>query len=192
MSLKQRAHRLIHSRHMLWGVGLASFLESLVVPIPLETVLIPAMQLNRQRLWALAGAALLGCVIGAGVGYGAGRFLFQAVGEFLINNFSSQGQYEEIQQQLNEHGFWFVLTIGVTPVPFQIAMLAAGAVSYSFPLFLLATAISRSIRYFGLALLVWFFGNKAMELMQRYKLAAAALITALVVLTWWLAYMLQG
>jgi len=33
---KRWAIRLIYSRHALWGLGIPSFLESILVPIPLE------------------------------------------------------------------------------------------------------------------------------------------------------------
>lgn len=192
MNLKERAWRLINSRHMLWGLGVASFFEAILIPIPLEAVLIPAMQANRRRIWALATAALAGCVLGAVVGYGVGHFLFEAVGQNLIDWFSSPEQYEQIREQMNRRGFWFVISIGVTPVPFQIAMLAAGATSYSIPLFLLATGLARAFRYYGLALLVWKFGDRAEELFKQHKLRSAIVISLVVVLLWWLSSQIAG
>lgn len=186
MNLKDRAWRLINSRHMLWGLGVASFLEAILIPIPLEAVLIPAMQANRQRIWALATAALIGCVAGAIVGYAVGYFLFEAVGQTLVDWLSSPEQYEQIREQMNRRGFWFVLSIGVIPVPFQVAMLAAGATAYSIPLFLLATGLARALRYYGLALLVWKFGDRAEELFKQHKLMSVIVISLVVVLLWWL------
>jgi len=190
LSLKDRAWKIVNSRHLLWGVCLASFLESIIVPIPLETVLIPAMQIHRRRLWQLAIFALIGCLAGSAVGYGVGYFLFEAFGQMLIDFFGSPEQYDQIRQQMNRQGFWFILSIGVAPVPFQIAMFAAGATSYSFPLFLLATSIARAIRYFGLGLLVWKFGDQAEGLFRNHKLAASLSATVVVVLIWFASNML--
>lgn len=61
-----------------------------------------------------------------------------------------------------------VLGIGIVPVPFQVAMLAAGASGYPFPLFMLAAMLGRGVRYFGLAVLVALVGNPATSLWQRY------------------------
>lgn len=74
--IKQRVKKLIHSKHMLAGIGLASFLESTIVPIPLEALLIPLMQKGREQLWLIATIITLGCLIGALVGYSIGYFLF--------------------------------------------------------------------------------------------------------------------
>ncbi len=172
---------------MLWSVTLASFLESTVVPIPLEAVLIPLMQAKREKLWWIALMATLGCIIGAVVGYAIGYYLFQFFEDTLVTWLSNPEQLETIKQQLNNRGFWYVLSLGVVPVPFQLAMLAAGAVSFSLPLFLLATAIARSIRYFGLALLVQLAGNQAETIFKRYKIQTVVVITLIVIVVWWLA-----
>jgi len=76
---------------------------------------------------------------------------------------------------MEKNGFWFIFSTGVTPVPLQIAMLAAGVSQYSLALYMLAVTISRIIRYFGLALLVYLFGNKTEELVRKYKWQAALL-----------------
>ncbi len=45
--------RINGSRHMLWFLGVVSFLETIIVPIPIEVVLIPLMALNRDRIWRI-------------------------------------------------------------------------------------------------------------------------------------------
>ena len=90
---------------------------------------------------------------------------------------------------MQNQGFWFVMTLGIAPIPFQVAMLAAGATQYSLPLFLLATVIARAIRYFGLAVVVYYAGDKAEQLIKRYKMKAVFVITLVVVLLWWLSNM---
>lgn len=97
-------------------------------------------------------------------------------------------QFEEAARLLRQEGFWFVFSVGVTPVPFQIAMVSAGAASYSLPGFLAATALSRSIRYFGLAVLVRLFGDAAERLYNKHRVVVGAAATAAVVLVWvWMA-----
>lgn len=178
--LRRFGHRLVHSRHALWGLTLASFLESTVVPIPLEALLIPLMQARRQQLFLLAALALLGCLLGASVGYGAGLWLFDAFGDQLLEWFANPEQFERARTAMADHGFWFVLSVGVTPVPFQTAMLVAGATGYSFALFMLASALARGLRYFGLALLVYWAGDQAETLFRRHTrwVAVAALVLA--------------
>lgn len=191
MGIRDRLEKLIKSEHLVSGTFFASFAESTVVPIPLETVLIPAMQANRQRLWSLAGSALAGCILGAVVGYGIGYWFFGILGQHLISLVGDPGQYRDAVVQIRRNGFWFVLSVGVIPIPFQIAMLAAGATHYSLAGYLAATLISRGIRYYGLGLLVWKYGNKTWELFQRHKKSGVAIITTIVIAAWMIAWLMK-
>ncbi|MBE0457776.1 VTT domain-containing protein [Pseudoalteromonas sp. KG3] len=188
--LKQKTRQLIDSKHMLTSITAASFLESTIVPIPLEAVLVPLMQARRDKLWLIALMATIGCVIGALFGYALGYYLFDAVGDWVINSFSSPAQFEQVTEQMQQQGFWFVITLGIVPIPFQIAMLAAGATKYSLLMFLIATTIARSIRYFGLALVVYFAGNQAERIIKKHKTKAMLGLTILVLLIWWLTTLL--
>ncbi|MFD1383862.1 YqaA family protein [Rhodanobacter aciditrophus] len=169
---------------MLPAIMVASFLESTVVPIPLEAVMVPLMQASREKLWLIALMATLGCLIGALAGYGLGYFLFDLVGDWVIETFSNPEQFEMVKSKMESQGFWFVLTLGIVPIPFQIAMLAAGATQYSIIGFLAATVIARSIRYFGLASVVYFAGNKAEDLIKQHKTKSMVMLTLLVLGAW--------
>lgn len=182
--IKRLAIRLIYSRHAFWGLGIASFLESILIPIPLEAVLIPLMQARRRQIFLLSTIALLGCLAGATVGYFVGYFVFDAIGQQLVEMVSTPEQFEHVRMRMEEDGFWFILSVGVIPIPFQIAMLAAGATSYSFFLFMLASALSRALRYYGLGLLVLIAGNHAQAIFERHKVAAAIVITIVVLVVW--------
>lgn len=154
------------------------------MPIPLEAILIPLMQARREKLWAISAMALLGCGIGAALGYALGFFVFDLLGDQLIAMLSTPEQFESIRQQIHLHGFWYVLSVGIMPIPFQIAMLAAGATGYAFLLYMLATILSRGIRYFGLGLLVCLFGNQAQNIFEEHKIGASIFITVLIGLIW--------
>ncbi|MBC2605066.1 YqaA family protein [Pelagicoccus albus] len=182
--LAAKVSKLVDSKHMFWGIGLASFLESTLVPIPLETILIPLMQSRREKLLWIALAVLIGCLLGAIFGYAIGYYLYESIGTQVVNLFSSAEEFESLRDRMNNGGFGFVFSVGVTPVPFQIAMLAAGATKFSLLTFLAASALSRGIRYFGLAILVYFFGNQAEEIYEKNKVAVGVALLALVIIFW--------
>ena len=154
------------------------------MPIPLEAVLVPLMQARRDKLWLIALMATVGCIVGALFGYALGYYLFDAVGDWIISTFSNPEQFEIIKQKMQNQGFWFVLTLGIVPIPFQIAMLAAGATKYSLTLFLIAAIIARAIRYFGLAILVYYAGDKAEYMLRKHKVKALIILTVTVLLAW--------
>jgi len=129
--------------------------------------------------------ALAGCILGAVAGYTIGYFIFDVIGDQIVSLISTQEQFDHVKQQMQQNGFWFVLTVGIAPIPFQIAMLAAGTLKYSLPLFLVATTLARSVRYYGLALLVYWIGNRAQEFYERHKKSSAIILIILFCIFWY-------
>lgn len=170
---QQWFERINGSSHMLWFLAVVSFLETLVVPIPIEVVLIPLMAVNRDRIWRLATVTTLGCLAGALVGYGVGMGLYQSVGTWFIETMGMQAGYHSFQTAFDQHGFVAIVALGILPIPFQIAMITAGASGYPVYLFVLAALLARGVRYFGLAWLIWRFGKRAEDIWRRHALAAS-------------------
>ena len=158
---------------MLWWLFWASFAETLVVPIPIELVLIPFMLANRHRLWLTAGVVTAGCLCASVLGYGLGAWFFETLGRHLVDWFQWSDALARFRAQFELYGFWAIVAVGVTPVPFQVAMLAAGVAGYALTAFVLAALLARGLRYFGLALLVHAFGDRAESLWRRHRGRAA-------------------
>lgn len=165
--------RINGSRHMMWFLGVVSFLETIIVPIPIEVVLIPLMALNRDRIWRLAAVTTLGCLVAALVGYGVGMALYQSVGTWFIETMGMESGYQSFQAFFDQYGFVAILALGVVPVPFQIAMITAGVSGYPIYLFVLAALIARGIRYYGLAWLILRFGRHAEVIWRRHAVTAS-------------------
>ncbi|MFP4517665.1 MAG: YqaA family protein [Desulfovibrionales bacterium] len=175
------------SEHALWLLFALSFLETIIIPIPIELVLIPFMVTNRHRLWRTAGYVTAGCLAASVFGYGVGYFLFETIGTWALDTFGWQQGYVTFQVLFDRHGFFAILAIGVIPVPFQAAMLTAGVAGYPVWKFVLAATIARGIRYYGLAALVAIFAEKAHSIWKRHKVAASLILMAIVVCVWLLS-----
>ncbi|MCG9678283.1 VTT domain-containing protein [Vibrio sp. Isolate24] len=186
-NLKRKTKDLIESKNILGGVFTASFLESTIVPIPLEALLIPLLQKRRDKLWQVALMATMGCITGALLGYALGYYTFELLRDWIVTHWITEEKLDTVMLRMKTEGFWFVMTLGVAPIPFQIAMLAAGATQFSLLLFLLATGLSRAIRYFGIALVVYIAGDKAEKLIKKYKLATLGLITSVLLAAWYIS-----
>jgi uncharacterized membrane protein YdjX (TVP38/TMEM64 family) len=98
--------------------------------------------------------------------------LFDVFNDLIMKYIATEQQFEKFQNQMDKQGFWFIFSTGVTPIPLQIAMLIAGLSKYSLALYMLAVTSSRMLRYFGLAVLVYYFGDKTEKLIRKYKWTA--------------------
>ena len=165
--------RLGNSRRALWTLFVASIAETLLVPIPIELILIPYMLANRARIFLTASVVLAGNIAAALVGYTIGYFAFNSFGLSLIESMGWGESFSEFQTLFAQYGFWAVVAIGVIPIPFQIAMLVAGAAKYPILMFVIASMVARGLRYYGLAVLVYAVGDKAVDFWRRHKISAS-------------------
>lgn len=172
-----------HSKHTDWVLTGASFAETIIVPIPMELILIPYMIRRRERIWWTATIVLLGCLAAAMVGYAIGALFMQSIGNWAIESFGWQQDFEAFRTWFQNSGFIAILAVGIAPIPFQVAMLTAGTTGYPVLLFLAAAVLARGTRYYGLALLVHLFGDKALHLWKSHSntVGYAALAAALAI-----------
>lgn len=155
-----------------------SFLESTFVPIPIEFALVPLMAAARSRLWSIATIALAGTLAGALAGYMIGYFFFDSLGNWLLDWTNTRAGFEAFTAELQDQGFWVIVFVGISALPFKIATLGAGAIAFDFTFFCLATLLARVPRYYGLALLVQLFGRKVTSQLKQHR-RTAVIVTAI-------------
>lgn len=177
----QWLERLLESRHALLLLFILSLLESIILPLPLELILIPFMFAQRERIWLIATVTLAGCLVGASIGYSVGLWLFDSAGQWLLDYFGIQQAYQDFDAFFANYGFWAIVAVGVTPIPFQVGMLTAGAAAYPFVFYMLASILARGIRYYGLAALVLWLGEPALKLWQQHARQVGLALTVVVV-----------
>jgi membrane protein YqaA with SNARE-associated domain len=91
-------------------------------------------------------------------------------------------QVEALRAKYSAHAY-LIMVQGATPIPYKLVTIASGLAGVPFPLFMLYSAITRTLRYAVIeALLVHFFGEKAKELLERYLEIALIGFLVLVVL----------
>ena len=94
---------------------------------------------------------------------------------------SAQHALAVYQQRFRDWGFAVILLKGLTPVPYKIVAIAAGAAHYSLVLFLVASLLTRGARFFLVAALLRWFGERARLFIER-RLNLLALAAAVLVL----------
>jgi len=145
-------------RNAVGVLAAVSFVESSVFPIPPDALLIPMVLANRAKAWWYAFVCTLSSVIGGLAGYAIGFYLFEAVAEPLLDFYGYADKFGQFAQTYNDWGAWAVLIAGVTPFPFKVITIASGATKLSLPVFIFASMVARTIRFFAVAGLIYVFG----------------------------------
>ena len=130
-------------------------------------------------------------MLGALLGYAIGYFLFDIFRDFIMEYITTEQKFKRFQDTMTSQGFWFIFSTGITPVPLQVAMLTAGLSKYSLGLYMLAVTSSRIIRYFGLAVLVYYFGDETEKLIRQYKWRALIAVVVIILLFFGIPYWLD-
>ena len=150
-----------------WALGGVSFAESSFFPIPPDVLLVPMILANRAKAWMLAGWCTLTSVAGGILGYLIGLLLYDTVGLWLIELYGYGEKADAFRAAYAEWGAWFILIKGLTPIPFKIVTIASGLAGYNFPLFVLLCLITRGLRFYIEAALLWKFGDPVRDFIEK-------------------------
>ncbi|HYD89394.1 MAG TPA: VTT domain-containing protein [Vitreimonas sp.] len=150
--------------------ALIGFLEASFVLVPMEPLLIPVMAGRRRGVWSIAALLVAGNLLAAALLYWLGALLAPATVEPLVAAIGAHEAYASALENIRQRGFLALLLVDLTPIPFQVAMAAAGAAQFAFPLFLVAVVVSRGVRYFALAGLVLLIGRRAERWIDEHQL----------------------
>ena len=151
----------------LFGLALA---ESSFFPIPPDPLLIalclgvPALSLRFAANATLA--SVLGGVIGYGIGAGAWHLLQDWFFAYVPG--VSAESFARVQGLYDRYDFWAVFLAGLTPIPYKVFTLSAGVFSINFGVFVVASILSRGLRFFLLAGLIYYFGKPITRFIDRY------------------------
>lgn len=156
-----------HPHAMGWLAAVA-FVESSVFPIPPDVVLIPMVLADRRRAWRIATVCLIASVLGGMLGYAIGYYLFEAVGRPLVDFYGYGAQFARFRQSYNEYGAWIVAFFGLTPFPYKVITIASGVTALNPLTFIVASIVSRGVRFFIVAALLWRFGPPIRDFIERY------------------------
>jgi membrane protein YqaA with SNARE-associated domain len=158
-----------------------SFAESSFFPIPPDILLIPMMLARPRAAWRLAAYCMLASVAGGMLGYAIGYYGFDLVGRPILEFYHAMGSYDALKAGFDRWGVWIIIVKGMTPIPYKLVTIASGVAHFDFAAFVGASIVSRSIRFFLLAALLWWFGPAVRDFIEkRLMLVTSAFAVCLV------------
>jgi membrane protein YqaA with SNARE-associated domain len=171
----------------IWVLIAVAFAESSFFPLPPDVLLIPMMLAQPRRAWRLAAVCTLASVAGGILGYAIGYFLFDAIGRPLLEMNHAMAGYVAFKAGFDRWGAWIIIVKGLTPIPYKLVTIASGALHFDLVTFILASIVSRSLRFLLVAAVLWRFGEAAREFIERRLMLvtsgfAVALVGGFVVL----------
>jgi len=149
---------------------LLALAESSFFPIPPDALLIALCLGAIKKSWRFAFYCSAASIIGGILGYLIGFGLWEAVDSFFFRYIPgfNENTFQKVLIHYQKSGFWYVFLAGFTPIPYKVFTIASGVFKMNFPLFLLASTLSRSLRFFVVAALFRKFGPGIKSFIEKY------------------------
>jgi len=159
---------LSRHRHAVKTLAGVSFIESSVFPIPPDIMLIPMVLAERRRAFWFATICTLASVLGGLFGYFIGYGLWETIGEPLMTMYGYNETFARFAEDYNHWGAWIVFTAGITPFPYKVITIASGLSHLDLTVFVVASVLSRGLRFFVIAGLIYKFGEPVRAFIERH------------------------
>ena len=173
---------LASHRFAIGFLAVVAFLESSIFPIPPDVFVIALVLASRDKAWIMASVCTVFSVIGGLFGYIIGFFLFTSIGDPILEFYGYQDHFSRFKSFYNDWGAWIVFAGGFTPIPYKVITIASGAVHLNLITFLVASIVSRGMRFFLVSALLWYFGPPVRKIIEKNLNFFAILFFAILLL----------
>jgi len=164
-----------------WALFILAFSESSFFPIPPDVLLIALAVGKPEKSLKFALICSIGSVLGGILGYFIGWHFMSMLGEKIVAFYGLTEKVAYIGSLYHQYDAWAVGIAGFTPIPYKVFTITAGAFKINFFIFLLASAVSRSLRFFLVGGLIYKFGPHIQAFIDKYFNILAVVFSILLV-----------
>lgn len=181
--LYARAMKWARHDHAPWYLGGLSFAESSFFPVPPDVMLAPMSMAKPDLAWRFATITTLASVLGGVLGYLIGLLAFDVVAP-MVQNAGYYEKYLLAKSWFDDWGFWAIFLAGFSPIPYKVFTITAGVIAMAFLPFVIASVIGRGCRFFMVAGLMAWGGERMERKLHHYVdlIGWVAVITVLILL----------
>ncbi|MEQ1648664.1 MAG: YqaA family protein [Hyphomicrobiaceae bacterium] len=159
--------RMAESPRAPWALGVVSFLESSIFPIPPDVMLLPMCLANRSKAFWYATVATVASVLGGIAGYLIGYYLFEIIGQPILKLYGYTNKFDTVTQWFRDWGVWILIAKGWTPFPYKVLTIMSGVAKMDPVQFIIASIVARSMRFYLVAGLLYFFGEPIRDFIEK-------------------------
>jgi membrane protein YqaA with SNARE-associated domain len=107
-------------------------------------------------------------VAGGLFGYAIGYFLYETLGQWLINLYGMQQAGQAFRDSFAVYGLWVILVKGLTPIPYKLVTIVSGAAAFDIWVFIAASLVTRGVRFYAEVALLKIFGERIRKFVEKY------------------------
>ena len=154
----------------LQALAILALAESSFFPIPPDPLLIALCLGATGRALRFAAVTTIASVVGGLLGYAIGAVVWGSVSGFFFEYVPgvTPEAFASVQGLYDRWDFWAVFMAGLTLIPYKVFTISAGVFAINFPVFVVASVLSRGLRFFLVAGLIYLYGEPIRSFVDRY------------------------
>ena len=90
------------------------------------------------------------------------------MGFYIVEFYHLQNSFNIFENYYKEFGILIVLGAGITPFPYKFITIASGVFGLNIFLFIIVSIMGRGLRFYLIAILLYFFGDKIKLIIDKY------------------------
>lgn len=159
---------LSKTKYAVLALLFVSFFGSIFFPFPTEMIMMPMLFVAPKKSFKITTIALFSSLVGGMAAYYIGAFFYDSIGVKIITAFNYQDTFLQFSHLYKKFGYWLVFMGGLTPFPYKVICLASGFVKMNVFVFILASFVSRAVRYYFIAIVLYKYGERAKKFIEKH------------------------
>ena len=165
-TMVQKAGTLLRSKYGLWFLGSITFADSaLGLPITADPFMVAYIVANRSKAFLGVMVVVLASTLGGVVTYLLSAFFIDQLLAFFSPE--ATASFNQVVAAFDQGTFSLAFLGALSPIPYTIVAIVAGALKGSLLMFILGTLAGRIIRFGIVGYLTYYFGNRALDLAKE-------------------------
>jgi membrane protein YqaA with SNARE-associated domain len=152
------------------ALALISFAESSFFPIPPDVLQVALSVSRPKRAFYYAAVSTVASVAGGVAGWYIGHWCWAGMSEYFFNYVPgfTEATFAKVQTKYEQNAFLALFGAAFTPIPFKVFTIAGGVFNISLGTLIWASILGRGLRFFSVATAIYFFGEQAKALLEKY------------------------
>ena len=142
--------RVAATKQAVLGLYIFALLESIIIPIPADPLLVATVLARPKRWRQLALGCTLASVIGGVGGWALGTFFSPHLGEWLTmlpETLAAPAAFSAVEAGFTKFGIFLVFLGAFSPLPYKVIAVGAGIGGFNLLPFVLTSIIGRGLRF---------------------------------------------
>jgi len=169
------------SRHSSKAMAALAYTEAIFFPVPADVLLIVLCLGKPRKSFKFSAITVCFSILGGLTAMLLGLLIGK---ETVVSAMETVYLGEKANRALDvfrTYGFWSVAIAALTPVPYLVFSWLAGFAGISLWTFIAASVVFRTMRFFSEGALIYFLGERAERLIDRYFNLATIIVMVVII-----------